>query len=135
MLLSGKHVTNINRALKNIKSEIMANFVHTDYCGLIITTNKVTSQSDLSTIEDYIKNINTIESEDIMTPCLPQLKSYLKIIGLLYILKDTNVPINSSVIKTIIKSMYIFNDVYLAFKPCVIKVLPKSNIATIWVNI
>ena len=70
ILSFSKHVTNINRALKNIKSKIMANFVYTNHCELIIITNKVTSQSDLSTIENYIKNIDAIESEDIITPYL-----------------------------------------------------------------
>ena len=67
MSLSSKHISNINRALKNIKSEIMANFVYIDNWELIITTNKVTSQSDLNTIKIYIKNIDVINSEDIMT--------------------------------------------------------------------
>ena len=31
-------------------------------------TNKVASQSDLNIIKNYIKNIDVIKSEDIMTP-------------------------------------------------------------------
>jgi len=69
--ISGKHITNINRALKNIKSEILANFVPTDHRGLIITTNKVASQSDLNTIKKYIKNVDTIKLEDIISFYLP----------------------------------------------------------------
>ena len=46
---------------------------------------------------------------------LPQLKSYLKILGILYLIEDTNVPISSDVVKRIIKSTHIFNDVVLAF--------------------
>ena len=38
-----KYVTNINRALKNIKSKIIINFIHTNYYGLIINSNKVIS--------------------------------------------------------------------------------------------
>ena len=41
MLLSNKHVFNINRTLKDIKSDIMADFICTNNRGLIITTNKV----------------------------------------------------------------------------------------------
>ena len=135
ILSSNKYVTNINRALKNIKSEIMADFVHTDHCGLIIITNKVASQSDLSTIENYIKNIDVIESEDIITPHLPQSKSYLKIISTPYNLEGINIPINSSIIETIIKSIHIFNNVCLTSKPHIIKVLSKSDMMIIWVNI
>jgi len=95
MSISSKHITNINRALKNIKSEILADFVYTDYRSLIITTNKVASQSDLNTIKKYIKNVDTIKLVDIMISYLPQSKLYLKIISIPYIIKDTNILIDS----------------------------------------
>ncbi len=66
---------------------------------------------------------------------LPQLKSYLKILGILYLIEDTNVPISSDVVKRITKSTHIFNDVVLAFKLRVIKALPKLDIVIIWVDI
>ena len=44
---SSAHVYNINRVLKNIKLEIVANFIHLDNKDIIITTNKVTSMLDL----------------------------------------------------------------------------------------
>jgi len=46
--LLGKYVANINRALKSIKSKIIIN---TDHYSLIINSDKVASQSDLSMIE------------------------------------------------------------------------------------
>ena len=131
MPLSGEYISNINRILKNIKSEVMADFIHTDNWGLIIITNKVTSQSNLNTIESYIKNINIINIEDIMTFYLPQSKSYLKIIGISYIMEDSKIPINSSIVKSIFKSIYIFNDIYLASKLYIIKALLKSNIVVV----
>jgi len=51
MVLSYKHVENINRALKNIKFNIMTDFIWADYQSLTIMTSKVTLSSDLSTIE------------------------------------------------------------------------------------
>ena len=62
---------------------------------------------------------------------LPQLKSYLNILGILYLIEDTNIPINSDVVKKIIKPTHIFNDVVLAFKLRVIKASPKSDMAII----
>ena len=135
MLSSEDNIANINRALKNIKSDTLADFVRIDHCGLIITTNKVASMSDLNTIERYIKNVNNIELNDISSLRLPQLKSYLKIIGIPYLIENTNTLINSSMVETIIKNLHIFNDVVLASKPRVIKVLPKSDIVIIWVDI
>jgi len=49
------HVANFNCALKNIKSETIVNLIHVDYRGLIITSNKVASLSDISIINRYIK--------------------------------------------------------------------------------
>jgi len=41
------HVANINRVLKNIKSEVMADFICSDNRDIIITTNKIVSTLDL----------------------------------------------------------------------------------------
>ena len=67
MFLSGNHISNINSILKNIKLEILADFVHNNHCGLIITTNKIFSQYNPTTIKNYIKNINAIESNLLLT--------------------------------------------------------------------
>ena len=68
--LSSAHISNINRALKDIKSEIMADFVYSNQAGIIIVTNKVASPLDLQTIEKYIKNSNHINIEKVKVPCL-----------------------------------------------------------------
>jgi len=102
MFLSGDHIVDINRALRNIKSDILANFICNDHRGLIITTNKVVSQLDLSIIENYIKNIDIIETKDIMASYLPQFKSYLRIISISYIKEGTNSSINFSDVEKII---------------------------------
>ena len=41
MVTSNDHVTNINQLLKNIKSDIVIDFIHPDYRGLIFISNKV----------------------------------------------------------------------------------------------
>ena len=135
MSSSGERISNINNAFKNIKSGILADFVHNDHWGLIITTNKIAFLSDLSIIKNYIKHVDAIESEGIIAPCLPQSKFYLKIISILYILENTDIHINSSIVESIIKSIYIFNDVLLAFKPQVIKESLKSDMAIIWIGL
>ena len=132
MVLFCKHVVNINRALKDIKSDIMADFIWADHWGLTIT---IAFSSDLSIVKKYIKNVDSIDLDNIMMSRLSQLKSYLKILGILYLIENTNVPINSDVVKRIIKSTYIFNNIVLTFKLRVIKASPKSDIAFIWVDI
>ena len=73
---------------------------------------------DLNTIKKYIKP-----------------KFYLKILGIPYLIEDTNISISSNIIENVLQSTYIFNDVVLTLKPKVIKVSPKLDIAAIWINI
>ena len=82
----GVHITNINSILRNIKSNIIADFVRTNQHNIIIMINKVISTTDLQTIENYIKNTDHLDSEDIETSCLPQSKFYLKIISIPYLI-------------------------------------------------
>lgn len=48
---SSAYVTNINRAMKNIKSVIVVDFVCSENTGIIITTNNIAFSLNLQTIE------------------------------------------------------------------------------------
>jgi len=89
---SNSHIININRALKDIKSDIMADFVQVDHRELVITTNKVAATLNLNTIEKYIKNVDAINTNEVMSLKLPQSKLYLKILG---ISMTSSLPLNS----------------------------------------
>jgi len=65
------HVTNINRALKKIKSDIIADFIQLDNKRVVITTNKVSGTLNLQTIKRYVKNINSIKSNQVEALRLP----------------------------------------------------------------
>lgn len=65
------HITNINRTLKNIKSNIMMDYIQLEAIGIVIVTNSVASALDLQIMENYIKNVKNIMVEDIQTPRLP----------------------------------------------------------------
>ena len=133
---SSIHVSNINRNLKNTKSEVFVDFIWADPVGIAIITNKISQASDLTTIENYVKNSESIDSSQVDMLCLPQSKSYLKIIGIPYF-PNGNLQecLNSSDVENIIKQNHIFNNIILASKPKVIKVLPKLDITIIWINI
>ena len=66
MAQSNIHVTNINRSLKEIKLEVVVNFIRSD--------NK-----------DIIVNLS-----DVMSSRLLQSKLYLKILDISYFVEDTN---------------------------------------------
>ena len=127
------HITNINKCLRNSKSDIVADFIQSTNNGIIITTSKPANDLNLTTIENYLKNMQNIDSNSIESPHLPKSKSYMKIIGLPYkINQDIIFP---DFIEGVLKETYLFNGVMLASKPCVIKVSPKSDMAVVWVDI
>jgi len=129
------YISNINKAFKNIKSEVKADFIQVEQSGIVIVTNKVAAQLDFQTIKQFVKNTNQIEVDNIKIPYLPQSKSYLKIIGIPYLLKNTNMLITVDVVKIIIKNNHIFNNITVASRSRVIKVFSKSDMAIIWLNI
>ena len=120
------YIANLNSMLKNIKSEIMADFAWMDQHGIIITTNKIASSLDLQTIKNYVKNLEYIDSEDVESSCLPQLKFYLKIIGISYLIENTNMLINSSFVESILKISHIFNNISIALKSKSSKCYPNQ---------
>ena len=132
---SSSHVSNLNKALKNIKLEIIVNFIRLDSIGIIIVTNNVMSASDLQTIETYIKTANCIDLTGVEVLCLSQSKSYLKIINIPYYQENSSSPITLNIVEDIIKQNHIFNNIVLASKPHVIKVFLKSDMTIVWLNI
>jgi len=114
---SSLHVVNINHALKAIKSNMIADFISVENKEIIITTNNVSSGSNLQKIEKYVKNSLISDADQVSSPRLPQFKSYLKIIGILYISEKTNSQISSNDIENILKNNHLFNDIVLISKP------------------
>ena len=130
------HVTNINRNFRNTKSEVLVDFIQSDPLGVIIITNKVSLPSNLLIIKNYVKNAENIDSSQVDSLCLPQSKSYLKIIGILYFLHgNMQDRLTLSDIELVIKQNHIFNNISLTSKPRVIKASPKLDMAIIWINI
>jgi len=72
---------------------------------------------DLQIIEQYVKNSNDIDAFQVEVPHLPQLKSYLKIIGIPYFPHgNTQDHLTSSDMEGIIKQNQIFDNITLASK-------------------
>ena len=130
------HVSNINRSLRNAKSEVLIDFICSDPLGIMIVTNKVSLQSDLLIIENYVKSTNNINALQVKVPWQPQSKSYLKIIGILFFPHDnTQNCLTLNDVKNIIKQNQIFDNITLISKLHVIKVFPKLDMAIVWINI
>ena len=59
---SSIHITNINRNLRNAKSEVLVDFICSDPLDITIVTNKVLLPSNLLIIKNYVKNSENIDS-------------------------------------------------------------------------
>ena len=86
-------------------------------------------------IKKYIKNTNNIDIDKVEVSRISQSKSYLKIIGILYMIENTNTSILANVVKSIIKSNYIFNNIAVTSKLYIIKISLKLDISIIWLDI
>lgn len=71
MAWSNVHVTNINRSFKDIKSEVVINFIELDNKDIVVITNKVVAISDLNIVKKYMKNLNDVNSSNVMNSWLP----------------------------------------------------------------
>ena len=85
---SAFHIANINRLLRNTKSDIVVDFIRSNPIGIVIVTNKVASMSDLQIISQYIKKSENINKLQVEEPRLSQSKLYLKIIGIPFFPND-----------------------------------------------
>ena len=133
---SSLHMANLNRTLRNSKSEVLVNYIQPENSGISVITNKVALQSNLSIIDNYVKSLNDINSLQVEEPRLPKSKSYLKIIGIPFFPHaNSQEKLSSNDIETILKQNHIFNNISLASKPRVIKVSPKSDMAIVWIDI
>ena len=52
--------------------------------------------------------------KNIKAPQLSQSKSYVKIIGLPYLIENTNTPLTLDMVETILKNNHIFNNISIA---------------------
>jgi len=133
---SSLHVANINRSLRNAKTDVLVNYICSNNTGISVIVNKVAQQSDMAIIDKYIKNSNDVNSLQVEDAHLPMSKSYLKIIGIPYYpYPDHQTKLTSNDIENILKQNHIFNNISLTSKPRVIKVSPKSDMALVWIDI
>ena len=76
-----------------------------------------------------------IDLDNVRVPRLPQSKLYLKLLGILYLIKNMNVSISADIVEIVLKITHFFDNITLVSKPHIIKVSPKSDIMVIWIDI
>ena len=70
MASSSEYISNLNKVLKDIKMDIFIDFIRSDHCNLVVISNKVTSSSNLNIVKSYMKNINSVDANNIQPTCL-----------------------------------------------------------------
>jgi len=116
MISISNHTANINSVLKSIKLDVIAYYIQKEPIGITIVTNKIASLSNTQVIKNFVKNMKNINSRDIKLLRLPQSKFYLKIIGIPYLIENSNISILSNFVEMIIKSNHVFNNLSLISK-------------------
>ena len=130
------NVANINRQLRNMKTDILVDYIRSDSNRIIIVMNKVAQPSDHTIIDQFVKNSNNINTLQVEESRLLKSKSYLKIIGIFfYPHVNSQDRLTLADIEIILRQNHIFDNVTLTSKLRVIKVSPKSNMAIVWINI
>ena len=71
MVKANTYISNINRLLKRVKSNISMDFIWSNNKELIITFNKVAATYNLNIIEKYMKNLNDIDHSDTISSRFP----------------------------------------------------------------
>ena len=110
------YIKSINRSLQETNLNILADFIHLEKLGIIIT-NQVASAQDMSIIEDILKNSENINEILIESPYLSQSKLFLKILSLLYYSENTKKAISPDIIPGVLKESYIFNNIAITQNP------------------
>jgi len=67
---SSLYISNINRILKNVKLDVLVDFIHSNQLDIMVVTSKVVFLSDLQLIKNYIKNIKNINALAVDVPRL-----------------------------------------------------------------
>ena len=136
MAKSNIHITNINRLLKEIKSNIFTNYICSDNKEIVIMTNKVAAMSDLNIIKKYVKKLNNVNitklhiEKQLWDLCFCDSNNFSN-----YFIEDTELSITPDIIESIIKSTYIFNNIVFDLLSSSYQGISKSNMAIIWINI
>jgi len=78
-------VQSCNKSLVSACSKLRVESVHKTWDGVSMSTNSVTSVAELEMIKQWLKKTTGLGESTEVKPCLPQSKSFLKILDVLFI--------------------------------------------------
>jgi len=86
-------VESCNKGLVSTRSKLRVESVRKAWDGVSISTNSVASAAELEVIKQWLKKTAGLGEITEVEPCLPQSKSFLKVLGISYWDSKTSLPI------------------------------------------
>ena len=86
-------VLSCNKGLVEARSKLRVESVRKVWDSVSMSTNSVVSAAELEVIKQWLKKTAGLGESTEVEPCLPQSKSFLKILGILYWDSKSSLPI------------------------------------------
>jgi len=86
-------VESCNKGLVSARSKLRVESVHKTWNGISMFTNSVASVAKLKVIKQWLKKTAGLGEVTEVEPCLPQFKSFLKVLGVPYWDPKSSLPI------------------------------------------
>ena len=128
-------VESCNRGLVEAHSKLRVKLVHKAQNGISISTTFIASAAELEVIKQWLKKVAGLAASTVVELCLPQSKSFLKILGVSYWGNNSLLPITQAQVKSVITNTPIFEGVVLTSCSCIMKAFPSSDMSVIWIDI
>ena len=100
-----------------------------------MSTNFVASAAELEVIKQGLKKAAGLSITTVVEPCLPQSKSFLKILGVPYWGNNSSLPITQAQVEAVIANTPVFKGVVLTSHPHIMKASLSSDMSVIWFDI
>ena len=124
-------IESYNKGLVSARSKLRVESVRKVWDGVSMSTNSVASVAELEVIKQWLKKTAGLGEVTEVEPCLPQSKSFLKVLGVPYWDSKTSLPITPAQVAEALSSSPLFESITLASMPHIMKASPSSDISVI----
>ena len=128
-------VESCNKSLVSVCSKLKVESVHKAWDSVSMSTNSVASVTELEVIKQWLKKTAGLGKVTEVEPCLPQSKSFLKVLGVPYWDSKTFLSVTPAQVAEALSSSSLFENITLASMPCIMKASPSSDMSVIWIDI
>ena len=124
-------VESCNKGLVSAYSKLRVESVCKAWNGVFMSTNSIASVAELEVIKQQLKKTASLGEVTEVEPCLPQFKSFLKVLGILYWDSKTSLPVTPAQVAEALSSSPLCEGVTLVSMPRIMKASPSSDMSVI----